>query len=144
VNVPANATPADLALSGRERFLKRLRDEKAAALAEIPVERIQSPILLFSAKDDQVWPSDLFATRVVARLRAHDFKHPVEHYSYDAAGHQMARPFVPTSDVREIRLHPVSKRPNMMGGTPEGQAKANEDSWQKLLAFADKYLRSRS
>jgi len=52
----------------------------------------------------------------------------------------MARPFVPTSDVREIRIHPVSKHPNMFGGTPEGQAKANEEAWIKLLAFLEKYL----
>jgi hypothetical protein len=30
----------------------------------------------------------------------------------------------------------------MPGGTPEGQARANEDSWAKLLAFLDKYLRN--
>jgi hypothetical protein len=30
----------------------------------------------------------------------------------------------------------------VFGGTPEGQAKANEDSWEKLLAFFDKYLRA--
>ena len=56
----------------------------------------------------------------------------------------MTRPFVPTSDVRQVRIHPISKRPNMVGGTPEGQARANEDSWAKLLAFLDKYLRNRS
>jgi hypothetical protein len=30
----------------------------------------------------------------------------------------------------------------MPGGTPEGQARANEDSWVKLLAFLDKYLKA--
>jgi hypothetical protein len=30
----------------------------------------------------------------------------------------------------------------MSGGTPEGQARANEDSWQKLLDFLDRYLRN--
>jgi hypothetical protein len=29
----------------------------------------------------------------------------------------------------------------MSGGTPEGQARANEDAWQKLLTFLDTYLR---
>ena len=133
--------PADLALSGRERFLKRMRDAGAVRRAEIPVERIGGPLLMFSGKDDQLWPSDVFAERVVARLEEHGFKHPVEHYSYEHAGHQITRPFVPTSDVREVRLHPVTKRPNMMGGTPEGQARANEDSWEKLLSFLDRYLR---
>ena len=133
--------PADLALSGRERFLKRMRDAGAVRRAEIPVERIGGPLLMFSGKDDQLWPSDVFAERVVARLEEHGFKHPVEHYSYEHAGHQITRPFVPTSDVREVRLHPVTMRPNMMGGTPEGQARANEDSWEKLLSFLDRYLR---
>jgi hypothetical protein len=30
----------------------------------------------------------------------------------------------------------------VLGGTPEGQARANEDSWAKLLVFLDKYLRN--
>jgi len=139
--VPAHFTAEDRAMSGRERFMQRLQNPAAVARAEIPVERIASPLLMFSGKDDQIWPSDLFAARVVERLKAHQFTYPVEHYSYDAAGHMITRPFVPTSDVRQVRLHPVSKRPNMFGGTPEGQARANEDSWEKLLAFLDKYLR---
>jgi dienelactone hydrolase len=136
-------TRADLTLSSRERFLKRMRDPAVLARAAIAVERIDGPVLLFSGKDDQLWPSDIFAARVVERLTAHHFKHPVEHYSYENAGHSMTRPFVPTSDVRQVRVHPISKRPVMSGGTPEGQARANEDSWEKLLAFLDKYLRQR-
>ena len=143
VSVPSHFTAADRALPGRERFLKRLKDAAAVAPAEIPIERIDGPVLLFSGKDDQLWPSDIFCERAVARLQAHGFKHPVEHYSYEDAGHMIARPFGPTSDVRQIRIHPVSKRPNMSGGTPEGQARANEQSWERLLAFLDRYLRTR-
>jgi dienelactone hydrolase len=140
-SVRGRITPADRTLSSRDRFLKRLQDP-AAARAEIAVERIDAPVLMFSGKDDQLWPSDVFAARVVERLKAHHFAHPVEHYSYDHAGHHITRPFVPTSDVGQVRIHPVTKRPNVFGGTPEGQAKANEDSWEKLLAFLDKYLRT--
>jgi dienelactone hydrolase len=143
-SVPSHFTGADRGVSGRERFLKRLQNAAGVARAEIAVERIDGPLLLLSGKDDQLWPSDVFCARVVSRLEAHHFKHPVEHYSYEDAGHQIARPFVPTSDVRQVRLHPVSKRPNMAGGTPEGQARANEQSWEKLLAFLEKYLRNRS
>lgn len=144
VSVPGNFSAADLALAGRDRFLKRMRDAGAVRRAEIPVERIGGPLLMFSARDDQVWPSDVFAGRVVERLKEHKFTYPVEHYSYENAGHMITRPYVPTSDVRQVRIHPVSKRPNMFGGTPEGQARANEDSWQKLLTFLDKYVRSPS
>ena len=139
--VQGHFTPADLELSGRDRFLRRLKDPAAVARADIPVERIGGPLLMFSGKDDQVWPSEVFAERVVTRLKEQRFAHPVEHYSYEHAGHMITRPYQPTSDVRQVRLHPVSKRPNMAGGTPEGQAAANEDSWQKLLAFLDRYLR---
>jgi dienelactone hydrolase len=118
-----------------------MRDADAVRRAEIPVERIGGPLLMFSGKDDQVWPSDVFAERVVARLKAHRFTHPVEHYSYEHAGHWMARPYLPTSDVRKVQIHPVTKHPNMFGGTPEGQARANEDSWEKLLSFLDRHLR---
>ena len=141
-SMPTHFTPADRQLSGRERFLKRLQNRAAVARAEIAVERIGGPVLMFSGKDDQLWPSDIFAARIVERLKAHHFKHPVEHYSYEDAGHQIARPYVPTSDVREVRIHPVSKRPNMMGGTPEGQARANEQSWERLLTFLNSYLRN--
>ena len=142
-SVPSHFTAADRALSGRDRFLKRMQDAaRRGARRDSRSSASTAPVLLFSGKDDQVWPSDMFAARVVERLKAHRFKHPVEHYSYENAGHQMARPFVPTSDVREVRIHPVSKRPNMDGGTPEGQARANEDSWEKLLAFLDKHLRN--
>jgi dienelactone hydrolase len=142
-SVPGYFTREDLKLSGRDRFLKRMNDSAALTRAAIPVERIEAPLLMFSGKDDQLWPSDVFAARVVERLEAHRFKHPVEHYSYENAGHMITRPYVPTSDVRRVRLHPISKRPNMSGGTPEGQARANEDSWQRLLVFLDKYLRVR-
>jgi hypothetical protein len=141
VGVPGRFTKADLDLSGRQRFLKRMDDRAALARAAIPVERMGSPLLMFSGKDDQLWPSDVFAAQVVARLKAHKFQYPVEHYSYDNAGHAMARPYVPTADVQRVRIHPISKRPNRSGGTPEGQARANVDSWEKLLGFLDKYLR---
>jgi dienelactone hydrolase len=142
--VPMQITAAERTMSSRERFLRRLQSADAAGLAraEIAVERIGGPLLMFSGKDDQLWPSDIFSARVMERLERRHFKHPVEHYAYDNAGHQITRPYVPTFDVREVRLHPVSKRSIMSGGTPEGQARANQESWGKLLTFLDKYLRN--
>jgi dienelactone hydrolase len=139
--VRAQFTAADRSLSSRERFSKRMQDKAAAARAEIAVERINGPLLMFSGKDDQLWPSDIFCARIVERLKARHFTHPVEHYSFEHAGHQIVRPFVPTFDVRQARIHPVSKRTIVLGGTPEGQARANEESWNKLLAFLEEHLR---
>lgn len=139
-SVPSRFTAMDRHLPGRERFLTRMADAASVAPAEIPVERIGGPVLLFAGKDDQLWPSDVFCERVVRRLEAHTFKHPVEHYAFENAGHQIARPFVPTSDIRQVRVHPISKRPIVFGGTPEGQSLANEQAWAKLLAFLETHL----
>src|SRR4029453_13407357 len=38
--------------------------------AEIPVERMNAPLLMFSGKDDKLWPSDVFAAGAVGRRRA--------------------------------------------------------------------------
>ena len=108
----------------------------SASLLEVLLKEYIYPIV---DGEDRRLASELEET--VRFLKEHGFKHPVEHYSYEHAGHSITRPFVPTSDVREVRPHPVTKRPNMIGGTPEGQARANEDSWEKLLSFLDRYLR---
>src|SRR5499427_6444922 len=49
------------------RFLHGLEDEEAAARVEIPVERINGPVLLISGKDDAMWPSERLAE--IARRR---------------------------------------------------------------------------
>ncbi|HUP89816.1 MAG TPA: acyl-CoA thioester hydrolase/BAAT C-terminal domain-containing protein [Longimicrobiales bacterium] len=134
--------PADSVFSSRERFLRRMTNAPNLAAAEIPVERINGAVLLFAGRDDQVWPSDIFSARVVERLKKRNFKYAVEQYSYENAGHRMARPYIPTTNIRDVAVHPVSHRKTMFGGTPEGQAYANEDSWRKLLTFLDRYLRN--
>jgi dienelactone hydrolase len=94
-NVPSNVVGPGLG-SGAEAPAWTL-DGKAVPRAEIPVERIRAPVLLLAGKDDQLWPSATFAARVVERLRRHKFAYPVEHYSYEHAGHGITRPYVPTS-----------------------------------------------
>lgn len=55
--------------------------------ALIPVERIKAPVLLFSGKDDSLWPSSKMGDLVMERLAK--AKHPYEyrHVAYDNAGH---------------------------------------------------------
>ena len=109
-------------------FLENLTDSARAAGAEIPVERIQGPVLLLSGKDDQVWPSSLMAERLIARLRQH--RHPFrdEHLSYDDAGHWLPNVYVPLRGSRQ-RMKWV------IGGTAEGTSRVQADSWPKILRF---------
>jgi pimeloyl-ACP methyl ester carboxylesterase len=56
-----------------------LKDEQAVSEAAIPVERINGPILLLSAKKDEVWPSTLMCNKMVERLHAQQFRYSIEH-----------------------------------------------------------------
>jgi acetyl esterase/lipase len=67
---------------GFERLLETSPDAEAAA---IEVERIAGSILLICGGDDQLWPSDLNARRIAARLCEH--RHEVLVLEYPRAGH---------------------------------------------------------
>lgn len=111
-------------------FENGLKDEEKVKAAAIPVENIQGPVLLLSGKADQMWPSAAMAEQVVARLKAKNFAHAVEHHSYVDAGHAILPVYVPTRDT-------VSGGRYMLGGTPLGNAKAIADSRPNVLRFLE-------
>jgi dienelactone hydrolase len=72
--VPFDQTwsPSDDPPRYRELYERSLTlDEAATAAATIPVERIDGDVLLVAGQDDQVWPSDDFASRIALRRRDH-------------------------------------------------------------------------
>ena len=123
-------------------FLHRLADTAAAARAAIPVERIQAPVLLVSAKDDGLWPSFYMSEQIMARLRAHNFRYPYKHLAYEGAGHFLSRPYV--SIATPEGPNPVTGRRSDAGGSPAATQRAREQSWAELLAFFDEHLRGKS
>jgi dienelactone hydrolase len=122
-------------------FERRLQDTMSVRRAAIAVERINGPVLLISGRDDQVWPSTVMAEEIIRRLRNQGFKHAFHHLAYNGAGHAIGRPYTSTMDINRER-HPLTKRLWDFGGTPEGTARASEDSWSKLLEFLEKHFRS--
>ena len=95
--------------------------------AEIPVERINGPVLLISGRDDKLWPSSAMSDAVVARLRAHNFRFPVQHLAFDNAGHAAASP----PALGNSNMGPDS----FVGGTGEGNAHARAEGWRATLCF---------
>lgn len=114
-------------------FFEGLKDRALAERARIPVERIAGPVLLVSGRDDRAWPSSLYSRMVVSTLSRHGHRHLVRHLDFDDAGHAINLPFVPTTQLS--REHPVSKVPYTSGGTPSGNARADDGSWRGVLAF---------
>lgn len=114
-------------------YLIPLRDEDYAAKMSIPVENINGPVLMISGVDDALWPSTELTEFAVQRFKQKSFPHDVQHLCYPGAGHSIAWPNGPTTMLKS--KHPVSGEDMDMGGTPEGTARASQDSWPLMLAF---------
>jgi dienelactone hydrolase len=95
----------------------------AVQKAEIPVEKVNGGILLISGKDDRAWPSSVMSELIVSRLNEHAFQHPIMSLSYEAAGHLINFPYMPTPSRTEL------------GGTAEGLARADLESWVAVTEF---------
>lgn len=95
--------------------------------AEIPVERINGPVLLISGRQDRLWPSTPMSEAVVARLRAHNFRFPVSHLAFADAGHAVASP----PALGQSSMGPDS----FVGGTDEGNARGRVEAWRATLCF---------
>ncbi|WP_323676749.1 acyl-CoA thioesterase/bile acid-CoA:amino acid N-acyltransferase family protein [Halorubellus sp. PRR65] len=106
--------------------------------ATFAVENGDCPVLAISGGDDQIWPSTRLSEIAMARLREHDFEYDFEHASYEAAGHAISRPFRPTTN--RAGADPDGMPPLAFGGTPEGYATADADSWPKVRSYLEKGL----
>ena len=116
-------------------YLESLQNREAVQQARIPVEKINGPVLLISGGDDQLWPSELMADMVMARLKETKFRQAYQHIAYKDAGHYIGIPYGPTG-------HTVRSGTMLLGGTPEANARAQADSWPKVLQFLQRSLRT--
>jgi dienelactone hydrolase len=117
----------------RPLYESMLRDRDAVERASIPVEQTKGPILLISGKADDQWPSYELAQIAYHRLQGNHHPYPFAHLSYEGAGHGLSFPYMPTTVTSYV--HPLTQRLYSLGGEPAMTARANADSWPKVLAF---------
>jgi dipeptidyl aminopeptidase/acylaminoacyl peptidase len=106
-------------------------DRDAVQQATIQVERIRVPVMLISGMEDRVWGSPIMAQKIMERAMQFNRADSFTNLSYDGAGHNIREPYRPTHG--QARL----------GGTAEAHARAEQDSWQKMLAFLEQSLTAR-
>jgi hypothetical protein len=114
-------------------FLRDLAYFGDTAGVEIPVEQVRGPLLLLSGQDDQIWPSAMMAERIIERLRRNRHPYGDGLLSYEEAGHWLPTAYVPMRGLRKGMKVAI-------GGTPEGTARAQADSWPKIRRFLTRAL----
>ncbi len=131
----APTVSADLAyhpnesVSAAPSFLGGL-NAPAARAARIPVWKIKGPVMLLSGGDDQLWPSETYAARIMASLRADPSAHV--HLNYPAAGHiVLAIPYTPTLTEQLL----PNGQTELLGGTPATNDAANQSDWPAAIDF---------
>ncbi|EDO47382.1 predicted protein [Nematostella vectensis] len=104
----------------------------------IPVENTKCPILLIYGTDDSLMYVEDSAEKIMNRMDAHGKKSQVTVLMYEGAGHLIEPPYTPLCSM----AYHVFKMYMKFGGEPVQHAKAQEDSWRKILGFLWKNLTS--
>lgn len=104
--------------------------------AIIKVENINGSILLFSGKDDKVWPSSIMADMIEKRLKANNFKFPFQNIKYENTGHLISTNPETKSAERTGKMIIAGKEYEFeFGGTNKGDYSAKQDAKNKLIQF---------
>lgn len=107
--------------------------------AAIKVEKINGPILLFSGKDDKVWPSSMMSDMIEKRLKDNSFTHSFQNIKYDNAGHYISNNPDDNSSYRTGIININGKDYEYeFGGTDDGDFRAKQDAKTKLMEFTKK------
>jgi hypothetical protein len=101
-------------------------------LGDIPLGRIAGPVFAVGAGDDELWTSDVYVGNIRFARRGRDPR-DVE-LIYPRAGHHVG---IVLPNQPELTTTVQSPRYGLLelGGTPQADEAAREDSWPKLLRF---------
>lgn len=113
-------------------YLKPILEGKGDGKAAIRVGQIAGPVLLLSGTDDKMWPADLFASQIMARLKKHHHPYNDKSLCYKGAGHLIVFwPYRPTITTN-LKAGPVRI---LFGGHQIAYAYQEANSWPRILSF---------
>ncbi|XP_062973751.1 acyl-coenzyme A thioesterase 1-like [Elgaria multicarinata webbii] len=123
--------------SGTVDFSEIMEDPRDPSTwqCRIPVEQSLSKFLFLSGQDDRNWQSELYCQEAVRCLQQN--RRHVEFYCYPGAGHLLEPPYLP---LCHSSFHKLFQFVMLWGGKPREHAKAQEDAWQRILAFFRQHL----
>lgn len=115
-------------------FLRGMEDQVRFQASQIPIENIECPLLIASAGDDRMWPSEIFAKQLAQRLAMQNPPCFFRHLQYPFAGHAIS-----SSNETEA-MHPIAKVWLSYGGSVQANEEARQDLWRQTLQFFDETL----
>lgn len=98
-----------------------------SAAAVLDATTVASPLLMLCGTDDQVWPAGPMASTLAAQRHAAGCDHDDELVVYSGAGHLIRLGLLPTDAQWTGGI--------ALGGSREGQARAQADATSRVLAF---------
>ncbi|XP_042266761.1 peroxisomal succinyl-coenzyme A thioesterase-like [Thunnus maccoyii] len=108
---------------------------------KVDVGRLQCPVMLVVAEDDQNWPASESAQDIKEMMEQAGNSHLLTILSYPNAGHLIEPPY--TLHFRASSFRTVGQGQMLMalwGGDTVPHARAQEDAWRKMLAFLQENL----
>ncbi|KAM9495165.1 peroxisomal succinyl-coenzyme A thioesterase-like [Clarias gariepinus] len=112
-------------------------------LKKVKINRIKCPILLIVGEDDQCCPSVESADDMRQIMEQAGNSHLLNVLSYPGAGHLIEPPYTPHSQGSNFLIGQARKKVMVLwGGETKAHSHAQEDSWNKTLAFLEKHLYS--
>ncbi|XP_067283587.1 bile acid-CoA:amino acid N-acyltransferase-like [Pseudorasbora parva] len=109
--------------------------------AKIDVGRIKCPLLLVASGDDQTFPAVESAEDMEMMMEKAGNRHLLEVLNYPGAGHLIEPPCTPHFRATKFCLPTMQQRVIMLwGGQTQSHAHAQEDAWNKILAFLQQHL----
>ncbi|XDV25262.1 hypothetical protein PO909_029207 [Leuciscus waleckii] len=108
---------------------------------KVDVGRIKCPLLLVNAGDDQAVPAVESAEDIEMMMEKAGNRHLLEVLTYPGAGHLIEPPYSPHFCATKFNLQLINQKVVMLwGGQTKPHAYAQEDAWNKTLAFLSKHL----
>jgi len=101
--------------------------------ARIKIENAKADILLFAGERDNIWNAYDGCDQIMDDLRKHNFQYNYNFFAYENAGHPFYAPYIIPVGETMIKLAP--RLIFSIGGTLEGNAHAQADSWEKAIEF---------
>jgi pimeloyl-ACP methyl ester carboxylesterase len=89
-DIPALSIDANTSVPQAERFENALDAVVNRDMYRIKVEKINGPVFLISARNDEIWPSTRMAMSIVEQLKTHNFKYQIRHDIYPT-GHGFSK-----------------------------------------------------